>query len=509
MKHKKELCTRNFGFVRKTGILMAISSLPSPYGIGTMGDPCLRFIDFLAECRQTCWQVLPLNPTAYGDSPYQSPAAMAGNPYFIDLDTLAKQGLLTKDELAAAKRPQGAIDYGWLYATRFDVLRQAYARFTPNQRYYYFWRQNREWLDDYALFMALKVHYGFRPWNEWDNVHKHYASAKQVAADFAKEMGFWRWVQYEFAAEWQKVRRYAQDKGVRIIGDMPIYVAYDSVDVWSNPDQFLLDGELRPTLVAGCPPDYFSQDGQLWGNPIYNWDRMKEQGYSWWIARVKRSLQWYDLLRIDHFRGFAGYYVIPFGSPNARNGWWQQGPGKALFDALRQAIPDAHIIAEDLGTLTPDVYELLDYTGLPGMKILQFAFGDDPNNPYLPVNYTTDNCVVYTGSHDNDCTKHWFQTMSDSERRSWLDACPRNGRTATYALIHMAMASRANLSIIPMQDYLELDSEDARMNVPSRATGNWTWRASNRYAGRAVKRKIVAVTVETHRATRRHNGDPS
>ena len=330
---------KNFGFRHKAGIIMPISSLPSRYGIGSFGKAAHEFIDFLAETGQTCWQVLPLNPTSYGDSPYQSPACAAGNPYFIDLDILAKKGLLTKKELAEQRKDAGRVDYGWLFSTRYPVLRLAYSRFLPDESYGKFVAENEAWLEKYALFMALKVRYDHGCWISWAEEHRDYRKAVTQSHEFEKEMAFWRWTQYEFSSQWQAVVEHAHEKGILIIGDMPIYVAHDSVDVWSAPEQFLLDDNFTPTVVAGCPPDGFTPDGQLWGNPIYNWELMEKQGFSWWLDRVGAAFKLYDILRIDHFRGFAGFYCVPYGEPTARNGWWESAPGIALFRRVREVFP--------------------------------------------------------------------------------------------------------------------------------------------------------------------------
>ncbi|MBR5797965.1 MAG: 4-alpha-glucanotransferase [Clostridia bacterium] len=493
-------CEKNFGFTHKSGILMPISSLPSPYGIGTFGKAAFNFIDFLDECRQTCWQVLPLNPTSYGDSPYQSPASIAGNPYFIDPDLLKKQNLLTEDDLAELKMTEQRIDYGRLFNTRYPMLRRAYARFVPTEDYAGFCADNASWLEDYALFMALKVHYGYRQWTLWEAEHRDVNSARTHTVEFEAEMGFWKWVQYEFMKQWKAVCDYAHTKGISIIGDMPIYVAHDSMDVWRAPEQFLLDENYNPTVVAGCPPDAYSEDGQLWGNPIYNWDLMQEQGFTWWVDRVEKSFAIYDLLRIDHFRGFAGYYTIPFGDTTARNGHWNAGPGIELFRTIRSVFPDAKIIAEDLGFITDDVRELLTDTDFPGMKVLQFGFYDE-DSEYLPRMFETDNCIVYASTHDSDCTRSWFATLPDHAKERFKKECPRKkGQSATYAAIEMAMNSRANLAMIAMQDYLELTNEQGRMNVPSRAEGNWSWRVGPRYATKKLKENIRSVTVSTGRA---------
>ena len=490
---------KNFGFTHKSGILMAISSLPSPYGIGTFGKPCYKFVDFLADCGQTCWQVLPLNPTAYGDSPYQSPASFAGNPYFLDLDRLHKEKLLTLAELATAKRPNGEkVDYGWLFFSRFQLLRKAYSRFHKNNAFYSFKRSNADWLEDYALFMALKVKNGYRPWVEWAEDERVYAKAVANKKAIKDEIGFWEFLQYQFFTQWKDVVRYAHKKGIKIIGDMPIYVAFDSVEVWSRPDQFLLDQNLNPTIVAGCPPDGFSPDGQLWGNPIYNWEKMKGENFAWWVHRVKHSFKLYDILRIDHFRGFAGYYCIPFGDSTARNGWWQQGVGKELFAVIKSALPHSKIIAEDLGFITEDVRELLDFTGYPGMKVLQFAFFDE-DAEYLPRNYKDENCVVYTGTHDADTTKAWCDNLDGSTRERFMRECPQTQATPVYSLIAFALNSKANVAIIPLQDYQELDNS-CRMNVPAFGEGNWVWRTKAAYYTKYTVRKILELNKQCGRA---------
>lgn len=492
----------NFGFTHKSGILMPVSSLPSPYGIGNFGKGAYDFLDFLSATHQQCWQVLPLNPTAYGDSPYQSPASMAGNPYFIDPETLKEKGLLTASELKTARNSAARVDYGWLFNTRFDLLRLAHSRFEGDRDYKSFCRKNADWLDVYALFMALKKENHYCPWSQWEDCYRIYENAIERKDEFSEEMEFWKWVQFEFFAQWKKLREYARGKGIKIIGDIPIYVAYDSADVWSNPDMFLLDDDLVPTLVAGCPPDAYAEDGQLWGNPIYNWELIREQDFAWWIARVKASLALYDVLRIDHFRGFSGYYVIPYGEETARGGWWESAPGKALFDAVKDAIPDAKIIAEDLGFITDDVRELLEYTGFPGMKVLQFAFYDDESDS-LPRNYKNENVVVYSGSHDADCTYSWCKSLKGDTlkrfRKECLKDCGADGRSRTQAVIALAMKSSANLAMIPMQDYLELSNEKGRMNVPSVAQGNWTWRLKANYATEELKERILFLTKEGKR----------
>lgn len=498
---------KNFGFKHKSGILMPISSLPNAYGIGSFGKCAYDFVDFLAETGTKCWQVLPLNPTSYGDSPYQSPAAVAGNPYFIDLDILAKDGLLTKEELKANRNDSKRVDYGWLFNTRYAVLRTAHKRFVENggcksPAYKKYLRTNIHWLPDYSLFMALKVHYNFGVWTGWAEEHRDIKQARAHRAEFEAECSFWEWVQYEFNNQWQRLLAYTHSKGILVIGDMPIYVAHDSMDVWQSPEQFLLDEQFNPTVVAGCPPDGFSPDGQLWGNPIYNWDLMETDGFSWWQKRVQESFKIYDILRIDHFRGFAGYYNIPYGDTTARRGKWDSAPGISLFRTIAKNFPKAKIIAEDLGFITPDVVELLQDAGFPGMKILQFAFYDE-DAEYLPRMYPHSNCVVYSGSHDADCTKTWVKNLTGETKKRFARECPsREGQSRTYDVIELAMSSRANLAVIPMQDYLELTNEEGRMNTPSVAEGNWNWRLSKRYRTAALTSKIKEMTLRNKRAAK-------
>ena len=491
--------TKNFGFRHKAGIIMPVSSLPSPYGIGSLGKSAFQFVDFLDATGQTCWQVLPLNPTSYGDSPYQSPASAAGNPYLIDLQCLAEQGLLTKQELSEQRR-DGRIDYGWLWNTRFAVLRLAYSRFKPDRAYKAFAKKQAHWLEDYALFMALKEHYGHSAWTTWAPMHRTYREAVQHKAEFEKQMDFWRWCQYEFDTQWTAVRRYANKKGVRIIGDMPIYVAHDSVDVWAAPEQFLLEEDGTPTVVAGCPPDGFTPDGQLWGNPIYDWARQESEGFAWWLRRIAEGFRRYDILRIDHFRGFAGYYNVPYGEPTARNGKWDSAPGKELFRAVREQFPKAKIIAEDLGFITLDVLELMEDTGFPGMKMLHFAFYDEDSDN-LPRMYKNANCVVYSASHDSDCTRTWLRNIRGTARKRFNLECPRDPqRHRAYDLIEFAFRSKANLAMVPLQDYLLLTNEQGRMNEPGTATGNWSWRVSKRYDTPQLREKITDLTQKTKRA---------
>ena len=498
---------KNFGFKHKSGILMPISSLPCPYGIGSFGKSAYDFVDFLAETKTKCWQVLPLNPTSYGDSPYQSPSSVAGNPYFIDLEILCKKGLITKEELKENKHDTKRVDYGWLFNTRYNVLRLAHTRFVESgehksSAYKTYLRRNSSWLADYSLFMALKVHYGFCTWTGWADEHKDVTKARERRPEFEEECSFWEWIQFEFDTQWQALLLYAHSKSIVVIGDLPIYVAHDSMDVWQSPGQFLLDENFIPTVVAGCPPDGFSPDGQLWGNPIYNWELMKDEGFSWWKNRVKAAFHMYDILRIDHFRGFAGYYNVPYGEPTARNGKWDSAPGIELFRTIKEAFPKAKIIAEDLGFITPDVRELLTDTGFPGMKMLQFAFFDK-DHEYLPRTYDTPNCVAYPGSHDADCVRTWCKNLEGVAAIRFKRECPHTmGQSRTYDLIELALSSIANLAVVPMQDYLELTNDEGRMNTPAVADGNWSWRLSARYRTPALTEKIREITERTGRAVK-------
>lgn len=490
---------KKFGFSHKSGLLMAVSALPSEYGIGSFGKACFDWLDFLDKTGTKCWQILPLNPTAYGDSPYQSPASFAGNPYFVDLEELYKEGLLTSDELDGEKCKSERIDYRRLFLTRIAVLKKAFSRFIKTVEYVRFCHKNKQWLDDYALFFSIKESYDYAPWSSWADEYRIYKNAIERKSDFECQTEFWRFVQFKFFTQWKKVRDYARSKGIKIIGDIPIYVAYDSVDVWSNTDEYLLDENLNPTFVAGCPPDGFSPDGQLWGNPIYDYAKMEKNDFKWWCSRIKICASLFDIVRIDHFRGFAGYYSVPYGEKTARNGHWEKGPGGKLFDALNQSVPNAKIIAEDLGFLTDDVRELITYCGYPGMKILQFAFFDE-DSEYLPRLYANKDYVVYTGSHDADCTRTWTENLvGDTLKRFKRECSHIKGLNPTYKMIKLAFESIAELAVIPLQDWLLLGNEEGRMNTPSVAQGNWVWRAQPDYASKKLISTIKRFNVRSHR----------
>ncbi|MCR4955375.1 MAG: 4-alpha-glucanotransferase [Lachnospiraceae bacterium] len=466
--------------MRSVGILLPVFSLPSEYGIGSFGKEAYEFIDFCNESGIGAWQMLPLGPTGYGDSPYQSFSAFAWNPYYVDIEELVKEGLLKDSEVAAHKVPVNQVDYLALYNTRFSLLHKAFHRFDKNKNTEYsaFVRENAFWLKDYALYMAIKdAHHGkcFTTWEKDLKFRKPMALTKAKRL-YKKEIEFYMFVQFYAGKQWNQIHNYARSRGVKLIGDIPFYVAYDSADVWCNPGYFQLDENLDMVSVAGCPPDAFSEDGQLWGNPLYRWEVHREERYNWWITRIRQNLMVYDKLRIDHFRGFESYYSIPGEDDTAKNGHWVKGPGAEFFDVVNEAIVHPDIIAEDLGILGPKVRELLDYTEYPGMKVLQFAFNHLEESAYLPKNHVK-HCVVYTGTHDNDTLKGWYESLSD-EDLEYL--CSVLGKKVTYEsvaydMIELAMASVADMVIIPMADFLALPSS-ARINQPSTLGENWKWR---------------------------------
>lgn len=482
--------------MRKAGILMPISSLPSPYGIGTMGAAAREFVDFLAEGGQACWQILPVCPTSFGDSPYQSFSSYAGNPYFIDLDDLAEEGLLEKSEYADLNWGDNEeyVDYGLMYQTRYPVLRKACARLLAAEQadFTEFCTEHAVWLEDYALFMALKGANGGVSWFQWpEELRLRRPEAMEKAkVELADEVAFWKAVQYLFFQQWKKLKTYANQNKVSIIGDLPIYVSGDSADVWANPDQFQLDEKGIPTEVAGCPPDGFAADGQLWGNPLFRWDKMKEDGYQWWLRRIAFQFNIYDTLRIDHFRGFDEYYAIPYGDATARNGRWRPGPGIDFFNAVNQTLGEKDIIAEDLGFLTDTVRQLLEDTGYPGMKILEFAFDSrDTGSDYLPHCYPR-HCVVYAGTHDNDTIQGWMATAPEGDveyAKDYLRLSEEEGWH--WGMMRSAWACVADLAVMQMQDILGLGSE-ARMNVPSTLGTNWKWRAKAGGYDKALAKRL-------------------
>ena len=484
--------------MRSSGILMHITSLPGAYGVGTMGREAFAFVDFLKSAGQSCWQILPLSPTGYGDSPYQSCSTFAGNHYLIDLETLVDEGLLNREELDTIQwcRREDKVDFGLLYENRLKVLRLAFARFPFGEDFDAFCEENAAWLPDFALFMALKDHNGGKPWQQWEDGLKHRrAEAMETARrELSQEIRFIQFVQYLFYKQWNALRAYAAEQGITIIGDVPIYVPYDSAEVWAEPQLFQLDENLDPVMVAGCPPDAFSADGQLWGNPIYRWDEMKKDGYSWWLRRLAAAEKLYDVTRMDHFRGLEAYWAIPYGDTTARNGKWVKGPDLDFIRAVQEGLPQLKMIAEDLGYLTQEVLDLRDASGYPGMKVLQFGF--DPREPsnYLPHTYTG-NTICYTGTHDNLTMRQWFDTADEV----MLDFAARymnlkEEKDYVWDVIRTAFASVSDLCIVPMQDILDLGGE-ARMNFPGTMSDkNWTWRMERGAIHKDLAKKIRDLT---------------
>lgn len=467
--------------MRKSGILLHPTSLYGKEGIGTLGDSLYEFINFLSKSKQKLWQIFPLGPTGYGDSPYQCFSAFAGNPYLIDLETLAKEGYLSFEDINIDFGDDvEKINYGLIYERKLPILKKAYINFKEDDDFIKFEKDNSYWLEDFSQFSAFKEYFGGISWLEWPKEYKNRDSKalETLNSKLENEIKYFKFLQYIFFKQWKNVKAYANSKGIEIIGDIPIFVSMDSADAWSNNEIFQFDKDRNPVKVAGVPPDYFSATGQLWGNPLFDWDKLKETGYKWWIDRVKANLSLYDIIRIDHFRGFESYWSINYGEETAINGKWEKGPGMNLFNAIRESLGDLNIIAEDLGTLTDDVVKLKNDTGFPGMRILQFAFSQDPENEYLPHNYDN-NTVVYTGTHDNDTTNSWFSNLNDIEKqevREYINVYDDNG--IVYGLIRAALSSVADIAIIPMQDYLNLGGF-ARINTPGLAAGNWQWRLKN------------------------------
>lgn len=484
---------------RSSGILMHIASLPSPYGIGTFGKEAYEFVDFLVEAGQSYWQILPVGPTGAGDSPYQSFSTFAGNPYFIDLDLLKEEGLLTKEDyenVDFGNDPE-KVDYEKMFNNKMPILRIAF----QNSKGKYkdeiknFRLENKAWLEDYALYMAVKSEFDLKSWQEWDTDIK---LRKKTALEYFKEelkneIDYWVFLQCLFFKQWAALKNYANINGIKIIGDIPIYVAEDSADTWANSEVFMLDEEKRPIVVSGCPPDAFSDTGQLWGNPIYNWSYLEKTHYKWWIERIKGNINLYDVTRIDHFRGFESFWQIPYGESTAVNGKWVKGPGIKLFNAVKEVLGEVDIIAEDLGYLTQEVMDFRDATGYPGMKVLEFAFDTREESDYLPHNYEK-NCIVYTGTHDNDTVMGWFENTQKSDTdfaKRYLKLNKREGYN--WGFIRGALSSVGNLAIAQMQDYLGLGSE-ARINIPSTLGGNWLWRVKKEYLSHKLAQKINKIT---------------
>ncbi len=479
---------------RSSGILMHISSLPGPYGIGTFGDNAKLFVDFLKKSGQKYWQILPLGPTGYGNSPYQSFSAFAGNPFLIDLEELLRLKYINREQIKKymVKSSKNQVNYGEIIEKKNLILKEAYLGFLENESLdkLKIFKKSHDWLEDYSIFMALKEKYNNEPWQKWDIEFKLRDNIS--ISDFKKnhkyDIYFWIFVQYIFYKQWKEVKDYANNLNIQIIGDMPIYVSADSADTWAHPELFYFDENCNSIAVAGCPPDAFSETGQLWGNPLYDWKINEKKGFSWWIKRMKSSMELFDVIRIDHFRGFESYYEIPALDETAENGKWVKGPGMKLFNAINKEIPNLKIIAEDLGFLTEEVIKLREDSGYPGMKVLQFAFDSREESDYLPHNYDS-NCIVYTGTHDNDTVMGWFKNASKDDVKMAIDYLALNKKEGyNWGYIRGAWSSVAMIAIAPMQDFLGLASKH-RMNIPSTTDGNWQWRVdekdlSDKLAGR-------------------------
>lgn len=490
-------------FERSSGILFHPTSLPGKYGIGTLGKEAYAFIDFLKKSKQKLWQIFPLGPTGYGDSPYQSFSSFAGNPYLIDFDLLIEAHLLSEEDLRDIffGDNEEYIDYGAIYNQKYPLLRKAYDNFKSSDNSEMkgslenFKRENSSWLNDYSLYISLKNHFNGLPWNEWpqDIKNRENAAMEHYKNELADDIEYHNFIQFLFFKQWNDVKRYANENGIKIIGDIPIFVAADSSDAWANPEIFLFDEERKPVKVAGVPPDYFSATGQLWGNPLYNWEKLKETNYSWWVERVRANLSTCDIIRIDHFRGFEAYWAVPYGDETAVNGQWEPGPGIDLFNAIKSQLGELPIIAEDLGLMTQGVIDLREATGFPGMKILGFAFDSGEENDYLPHTYTK-NCVVYTGTHDNDTLVGWFQKAKEEDRefaRNYLNS--RADEEIHWDAIRGAWSSVACMAISPVQDFLGLGSE-ARINTPGVASGNWQWRLKQGVLNNELAERIAKLT---------------
>ncbi len=481
--------------MRKSCIIFHISSLPSEYGIGKMGRHAFEFVDFLKNSGVKCWQILPLSPTSYGDSPYQSFSVNAGNPYFIDFEILEGDGLLKREEYSDIVWESNSkkVDYSIIYNNCFDVLRIAYSRFRASKfpAYKKFCDANVSWLEEYAMFMALKFKNGGKAWYEWENdisMHK-FKAISDVKKELKKEIGFFKFIQFEFNRQWTALKSYTNENDIEIVGDIPIYCALDSVEAWCEPKLFWFDKKRRPVRVAGCPPDDFSPTGQLWGNPLYDWEYHKKTGYKWWIDRISSATKLYDIVRIDHFRGFESYYTIPYGNEDATVGEWKKGPNYEIFRLAEEKLGKLNIIAEDLGFITPEVREMLDNCGYPGMKVLQFGF-DDGENENLPHNFTTTNCFAYTGTHDNETLNGWIETLDKKSlkfAKKYLNVKKKSD--IPMAVVRAAWSSVAEVAVAQMQDFLDSPA-DARMNTPSTLGNNWQFRANKSDFTEELAKKI-------------------
>ncbi|XOQ49097.1 MAG: 4-alpha-glucanotransferase [Eubacteriales bacterium] len=484
---------------RSSGILLPVSSLPSDYGIGAFGSEAFRFIDFLKSARQKYWQILPLGPTSIGDSPYQSFSAFAGNPYFIDLNILIEEGLITKEEAGAFDwGNRNEVDYSSLFASRYKLLRMAYnrSRHSTTQEYETFCRENAYWLKDYSLYMALKFHFDQQAWWLWPEDIRFYedSAVRKYEEELKSETDFWEFLQFKFSEQWKKVKDYANHNDIKVIGDIPIYVALDSADVWSHSELFQLDAQRRPVKVSGVPPDAFSKKGQLWGNPLYDWSAMERQGFDWWKKRMEYSAKIYDKMRIDHFIGIVQYYAIPAGETTAVNGSWETGPGLKLTNAINSSVGKTRIIAEDLGVVAPEVKRLLKKTGYPGMRVLQFAFEGGPQNEHLPCHYTN-NMVAYSGTHDNNTLVGFFDSLKRKHlkfAKEYLHV--KKKKELPQAAIRALYASVADTVILQAQDILMLPA-GARMNFPSTIGNNWRWRLEKNELSGKLAKELERLTI--------------
>ncbi|MBM7555930.1 4-alpha-glucanotransferase [Halanaerobacter jeridensis] len=498
-------------FKRNSGVFLHPTSLPGKYGIGSLGEEAYEFIDFLNEAGQKVWQMCPLGPTGYGDSPYQCFSAFAGNPYLIDLEKLLAEGYLVQDDLEEEiDFPTDRVDYGQVIDFKMPLLRKAFNNFKKSatekekEDFADFCAENADWLDDYALFRAIKEKFGGVAWTEWDDDirFREEEALKKYRAESEEKIEFRKFLQYIFFQQWAEVKEYANQKGIKILGDIPIFVAMDSADAWANPEMFFFDEDLKPTKVAGVPPDYFNENGQLWGNPLYKWDKLQKNNYQWWVKRVEKQLDLVDIIRLDHFRGFSQYWAVPYGAETAINGEWEDGPGKELFKVIKSELGELPIVAEDLGVVTDDVEELRDHFNFPGMKILQFAFDNQEQNDYLPP-YEDENCIVYTGTHDNNTTLGWYEedlvAEDETDMLKFLDEnLEVRHDDIVWDLIELGWQSKAVMAIAPLQDFLTLGSE-ARFNTPGTSSGNWQWRYTKDMIDENLIERIKGVTERNDR----------
>jgi len=480
-------------FSRSCGTLVHPTSFPSAYGIGDLGPEAESFIEFLEECGQSSWQVLPLSPVGYGNSPYASFSAFAGNPYLISPDKLLEKGLISQDEANQSRLPvTTTIDFDKVNHIKNNLLIKAADRFfeNPDPQFEKFKSDNKNWLPDFALFMVQSMTNDYKPWNQWGEewVRRKSSVLKSARKKYEKEIRRQLWMQYEFHNQWAELREYAHSKGIRIVGDIPIFVSHNSADVWANPQYFEVDSQGNRRFVAGVPPDYFSATGQLWGNPLYKWDKLESDGFSWWVNRFSKMFELFDAIRVDHFRGFESCWKVSAEEKTAENGYWEKSPGKKLFKKIHKELGELPIIAEDLGVITPEVEELRDQFNFPGMKILQFAFGSDYGNSYLPHNYHP-NCVVYSGTHDNNTTVGWYQSASEVEKHRLRVYTRSDGSQPNWELIRLCLLSVADQAIFPLQDFMNLGSE-SRMNTPGTVGDNWNWRYTSEMLARIDRERI-------------------